>query len=78
MVLITLKNVCFSDIQNPRLFGNTLTANDIYYLLNRENLTQPIQMQLPEKQKTFSQFFFALLKSILILKDFIKRDEHHS
>ena len=35
-------------------------------------------MQLPEKQKTFSQFFFALLKSILILKDFIKRDEHHS
>ena len=78
MVVITLKKVCFSDIQNPRLFGNTLTANDIYYLLNRENLTQPIQMQLPEKQKTFSQFFFALLKSILILEDFIKTDEHHS
>ena len=30
------------------------------YLLNRENLTQPIEMQLSQKRKTFSNFFFFL------------------
>ena len=28
-----------------RLFVNTLTVDDYLYLLNRDNLTQPIQMQ---------------------------------
>ena len=45
-----------------RLFANTLTADDKHYLLNRDNLTQPIQMQLSQKQKTFSQFFFCVFK----------------
>ena len=31
------------------------------YLLNRENLTQPIEMQLSQKRKTFSNFFFFFL-----------------
>ena len=39
-----------------RLFVNTLTADDKYYLLNRDNLTQPIQMQLSQEQKTFSHW----------------------
>ena len=39
-----------------------------HYLLNRDNLTQPIQIQLSEKQKTFSVFFLAFLKSILNFK----------
>ena len=47
-----------------RLFANTLTVDDKHYLLNRENLTQPIQMQLYQKQKTFSEFAFAFLKAI--------------
>ena len=51
-----------------RLFFNTLTADDKHYLLNRDNLTEPIRMQLPQKQKFFSEFFFALLKSILSFK----------
>ena len=38
-----------------------MTADDKYSLLNRDNLTQPIQIQLSEKQKTFSQFFSASL-----------------
>ena len=42
-----------------RLFLNTLTADEKHYLLNRDNLTQPIQMQVSQKQKTFSQFLFA-------------------
>ena len=61
-----------------RLFSNTLTVNDKHYMLNRENLRQPIQMQLSEKQKTFSQFFFAFLKSILNFKHLPKKDDPHS
>ena len=61
-----------------RLFVNTLTVDDKHYLLNRDNLTQPIQMQLSEKQKTFSQFVFAFLKSILNFKHLPKKDEPRS
>ena len=39
------------------VFIKTLTAIYKYFLLNRDNLTQPIQMQLFKKQKSFSQFF---------------------
>ena len=60
------------------LVVNTLTADDKHYLLNRDNLTQPIQMQLSQKQKTFSQFFFAFLKSILNFKQFPRKDDPHS
>ena len=41
-----------------RLFLNTMTVNDKHYLLDRDNLTEPIQMQLSQKQKIFAQFFF--------------------
>ena len=61
-----------------RLFVNALTADDKHYLLNRDNLTQPIQMQLSQKQKTFSEFFFAFLKSILNFKHFPKKDDPYS
>ena len=57
-----------------RLFGNTLTVDQKDYLLNRNNLTQPIQIQLFQKQKTFSGFFFlAFLKSILNFKHLSKK-----
>ena len=36
----------------------TLTADDKYCLLNRDNLLQHLEMQLSQKQKTVSQFFF--------------------
>ena len=51
-----------------RLFVNTLTAGDKHCFLNRDISTQPIQMQESNKQKTFSQFFFAFSKSILNFK----------
>ena len=41
-----------------RLFVNTLTADDKHYLLNRDNLTQPIQIQLSQKQRIFLNFFW--------------------
>ena len=57
------------------LFLNTLTVDDEHYMLNRDNLTQPIQLQLSQKQKTFSQFFFPFLKSILNSKDLPKKND---
>ena len=60
-----------------RLFVNTLTVND-KHLLNRDNLTQPTQMQLCQKKKTFSEIFFAFLKSILTFKRLPKKDNPHS
>ena len=44
------------------LLVNTLAADEKYPVLNRDNLTIPIQTQLSQKQKTFSQFFAAFLK----------------
>ena len=55
-----------------RLFGNTLTVNDKHFLLNRDNLTQTIQIILSQKRKTFFEFFLAFLKSILNFK-FLER-----
>ena len=56
-----------------RLFVNGLTADDKRYLLNKENLTQPIQMQLSQKQKKFSPTFFAFPKSIINFEYFPKK-----
>ena len=54
------------------LFVNTLTDDDKYSLLYGDNLTQPIQILLSQKQKTFSQFFSAFLKSTLNFEHFQK------
>ena len=61
-----------------RLFVNTFTVNDKHYLLNRDNLTQTIQIQLSAKQKTFFRFFLAFLKSILNFRDLPKKDDPRS
>ena len=61
-----------------KLFVNTLTVNDKHYVLNRNNLTQPIQMELSEKEKTFSEFFFAFLKSLLNFKHLPTKVDPHS
>ena len=61
-----------------RLFINTLSADGKNSLLNRDNLMQPIQMQLSKKQETFSQFFAAFVKSRLNFEHFQKKDDSHS
>ena len=60
------------------LFVNTLTVDEKHYLLNTGNLTQTIQIELSQKQKTFFQFFLAFLKSILNFKNLQKKDAPHS
>ena len=60
------------------VFVNTLTVHDKHYLLNRDNLTQTIQIELSQKQKTFFQLFLAFLKSILNFKHLLKKDDPRS
>ena len=61
-----------------RLIVNTLIIDDKHYLFNRDNLTQPIQMQLYPKQKIFSESFLAFLKSILNFEPMPEKGYRHS
>ena len=72
-----IAKVSFSNRQIPKTV-NTLPADGKHYLLNRHNLIQPIQIQLSQKQKIFSKFFFVFLKSILNFKHLPKKDSPHS
>ena len=61
-----------------RLFLNTTSAVDKCSLPNRDNLMQPIHMQLSQKLKTFSGFFNVFSKSRLRFEYFQKKDDAHS
>ena len=61
-----------------RLFVNTLTADDKYSPLNTDNLMQPIQILLSQKQKTFSQLLLQFLKSTVNFEQMQKKDDTHS
>ena len=55
-----------------------MSAVDKCSLPNRDNLMQPIHMQLSQKLKTFSGFFFAFSKSRLNFEYLQKKDHAHS
>ena len=62
------------------LLVNILTAYNQYSLLNRENLAQPIKMQLSnqkkkKKKEALSKFFTAFLKARSNSTHFKKTDE---
>ena len=56
----------------------TLTDDEKYSFLYRENLTQPIQILLSQKRKTFSGFFSTFSKSALNFEHFQKKDHPHT
>ena len=60
---LSWKKSLFLTCQILGLLVNTLAADEKYPVLNRDNLTIPIQMQLSQKQKTFSQFLGAFFQS---------------
>ena len=64
--------------QRLRLSVNTKTAVDKSSLPNRDNLMQPIHMELAEKLKTFSQFFPSFSKSKLNFQYFQIKDDPHN
>ena len=57
------------------LIVNTLVVNEKHPFINRDNLTIPIQMQLSQRQETFSQFFSTFIKSPLSFEYFEKRND---
>ena len=61
-----------------RLFVNALTADDKYSGSNMRNLRQQFQTPLYQKQKIFSQFFFAFLKCAWNLEHFQQKDDYPS
>ena len=75
---LTFKKFLLVICKISRLFPNTLSADGKYSLLNTDSLTQPIQMQLSRKQKTFSEFFSSFLKSTLNFGHSRKKDDSHS
>ena len=63
-----------------RLFFNTWSANEKYSLLNRDTLTQPIEMQLYIKKifcSYFFFFFFTFWKFRPNFEHFVKKDDPH-
>ena len=59
-----------------RQFPNTLCADGKYSLLDRDNLTQRIQMLLSEKQKNFFGFFFFIFENYFKFGTFSKKRWH--
>ena len=62
------------------MFINTLTADEKYSVPKKDNLTQPIQMQLSKKQNVFLNLFldssnldqiFNILKKMMIIIAYI-------
>ena len=60
------------------MFLNTLTDGDKYSLLYKDNLVQPIQILLSQKQKTFSRSFSPFLKGTLNFEHFQQKYDPHS
>ena len=59
------------------LLVNRLATDEKYPVLNRQNLTIPIQMQLSKKQKNFWRFFPAFFKAMLNFENFENKDDSH-
>ena len=70
---LNLKKSLLLTCQILGLLLNTLAADEKYPVLNRDNLTIPIHIQLSQKQITFSQFLAPILKSSLNFKHLEKQ-----
>ena len=57
--VVALENVSLVIHKVLKIFVNTLTVDEKHYLVNRDNLTEPIEVELSQKQETFSEFSFA-------------------
>ena len=62
-----MENISLTDLLNLRGFRNTLTANEQYPPRDCENLSSPIENQLPSKPKHFLVLLFHFLNMHPIL-----------
>ena len=77
-MILSLKKYILVMCKMLWLFVNTFTANDKYSPVHKDNFTQRIQMELSQKQKTFSWFPSAVLKYKLKFQRFQKKVELRS
>ena len=61
-----------------KLLLKALTGRDKYSLRDRDNLQEPFQMQLSQKEEIFSEFFLGFLKCRLNFEHFPKIEEPHN
>ena len=54
------------------LFVNTLTADDKYCFLDRENLLQNLQRQLYQQEKNIFPIFFCPMEMLIQVPTFLK------
>ena len=59
-------------------FVKTLTVDSKYPVMDCENLRFPIQIQLLEKEKTFSEFLIPFMESPSNFEHFQKKQDRHS
>ena len=76
--VVALEKISFSNTQNPKTVCKRIDSRWQAWSALRDNLRQPIQMQFSQKQKGFSEYFFAFSKSILNFKHFQKKDDPQS
>ena len=74
---LCLKKSLLLTCQISGLLVNTLATDEKYPVVNRDNLTIPIQMQLSQKQNTFSELPPAFLKLNLNYEYFEKKYDKH-
>ena len=79
---ITIPLICFRTsrkrlvLVRSEVLGQFVNKMNAVY--NLENLTQQVQTQISVTPKTFAEFFIALMKSMLNLEYFEKKDQSHS
>ena len=73
---MSLKNSLIVICKILRLFVNTFIAFDKSCVFSRECLRHPIHMELSQKQKNVSKFFFGFLKSRLHFEHIPKKRWH--
>ena len=71
MKIIEFNKVIVSDMQSHKTV-------DKYSLLSRDNFVQPNQMDLSQKQKTFSKFFLHFPNLHQIWNIYKQKDDAHS
>ena len=76
--VIESEKVCFSQMQSLISVFTTLTADDKYSVLNRDNITKAIRTQLSQNRKHFSQFFLVFSKCTLHFENLQEKDDLQS
>ena len=75
--VIDSEKVCLSNMQNLQTVCEHIDCWFQFSLLNRDKLTEPIQMQLSKKEKAFSEFFPSFLKFKYNFEHFHQKDDVH-